>query len=1050
MAERYTIKGKLGRGGIGAVYRGFDTQLDREVAIKRLLPIEETHLNEADDDSLKREAGALAKFQHPNVVTIFGFEEDNEGPFVVTELIKGENLKATIEKGALSAEDFEEFVLQTLDALIAAEQMNLLHRDIKPANLMLSFLPSGKFQVKVLDFGLAKFSQNPSTQTLDQKGSFLGSIDYIAPEQIDRKPLDQRTDLYSLGCVCYFAVTQKPPFEGDTLAETMKNHLSHKVVPVDQIRPDLPAPIAAWIMRMIALKPEHRPSSASVAMKEFEQARAGVAPDVPGGMGKSVDQSGPVEVTPAPAFAEVPPPQIQTQPQQPITRPQQPITQSTHPQTASVATGAQTNTVGLPRSTMAIDLGGSATASQPQLKKSSLAIPLIGLGSAAALAIGVIIYLFGDRDRGDADDPGGTGQNGKSNPGIVENGNQSKKGNGSTKNNSTGETSQLPQPGKNPLPKPDAGISEAHRPPVIDGLIAQFAASAATYQNDLKSNSGIGSKVGGWANLVQDSNKGHFLAHVKHDIKGERSPRLVRLGPIQIPELNGPHDLLSFSRDSALSIGGNNPLGDSLTGSSLSFVMVVRIDPGSNAQMIRFGGDSKSGQSLSISTRKNGVQALIKYPGNERKLQAEVPSHQFQVFTYVRDGKTHQQKSLAADGTRHDSGPQPSIEQSLTLKNYTVGASNPEAKQDSLFSGHIAEILVFNRALNEAEITSLEQHLSSKYLADSGTAPPKITATEKGKGTKKGTAKDTSPNSANASPPSPADRDRTGPFGEDAEPRDYGRNPGSGVQHNIPIAPATANLVAHFSAAAWVFGEGMIYDAHPAEEILAWGNLAPGAEPWHLLEEDRNNKKSGNPIFQTATTEQFPELRSSIPVIRFDPSDVISSRKGKDRTEIFTTNGLTTVFLLRPDDDSGTDGPFFKAAVLDSAGERKDNFFNVVKRSNQYATSSQDGEKWNISNVNRDESDFVIVSSVWNGTDGFVQTFTRSPDGRTREGKQTPAHKGSHSFIRYQVGNVPWDSDPTKTFVGDIAEILIYDTALSTTRRSEVEQFLADRYFAPK
>ncbi|MCB1236451.1 MAG: protein kinase, partial [Verrucomicrobiae bacterium] len=132
MADRYQIHGKLARGGIGAIYKAFDTVMGRNVAIKRLLPLEETHLNEAADDSLKREAAALARFQHSNVVTIYAFEEDADGPFVVMELVEGENLKATIERGALPVDDFEELVLQVLDPLVAAQELNLLHRDIKP------------------------------------------------------------------------------------------------------------------------------------------------------------------------------------------------------------------------------------------------------------------------------------------------------------------------------------------------------------------------------------------------------------------------------------------------------------------------------------------------------------------------------------------------------------------------------------------------------------------------------------------------------------------------------------------------------------------------------------------------------------------------------------------------------------------------------------------------------------------------------------------------------------------------------------------------------
>jgi len=269
-SERYEILSKIGQGGIGAVYRAHDHTLDREVAIKRLLPQGEKPEEERlTTEELVREAGLLSQLQHPNVVTIYDAGIDADGGFVVMELIDGETLDELIERGALTFEDFQSVAEQALEGLIAAQEINMLHRDLKPSNVMIAWLPSGRFELKLLDFGLAKVTQKPSTQTIQHGDSILGSIYFMAPEQFEREPLDGRTDIYSLGCLFYYALARAYPFDGNHVAEVMTRKLEHEIVDLSTLRPDLPPQICSWVMRMISRSPNDRPATAKQALEEF-------------------------------------------------------------------------------------------------------------------------------------------------------------------------------------------------------------------------------------------------------------------------------------------------------------------------------------------------------------------------------------------------------------------------------------------------------------------------------------------------------------------------------------------------------------------------------------------------------------------------------------------------------------------------------------------------------------------------------------------------------------------------------------------------------------
>lgn len=265
MSERYQIHGELGRGGLGVVHRAFDTQLGRDVAIKRVRVDSDEPVEELTEN-LIREARTLSSLKHPHIVTIHDVGRDEQGPFVVMELLEGETLDVIIEKAALPLDDFKEFAVQSLEGIIAAHSAGLIHRDLKPSNLMLVWLPSGKFQVKILDFGLASFSQAPADKTADHDDSILGSIHFMTPEQFERAQLDARTDLYSLGCIFYFTLTGQYPFQGKTPMEVMTAHLHHQSIPLHDLRPDVPESICAWIDSLMARNMDDRPPDARAAL----------------------------------------------------------------------------------------------------------------------------------------------------------------------------------------------------------------------------------------------------------------------------------------------------------------------------------------------------------------------------------------------------------------------------------------------------------------------------------------------------------------------------------------------------------------------------------------------------------------------------------------------------------------------------------------------------------------------------------------------------------------------------------------------------------------
>ncbi len=230
---RYEVKQKLGVGGMGEVFLAHDAELDREVAIKVLLPEFCCDLERVN--RFKLEAKSASSLNHPNIITIYEIGSENEQLFIVTEFIKGETLRSLIERKALDLSSTLNIAEQIASALATAHQAGIIHRDIKPENIMIR----GDGFVKVLDFGLAKptsvESEAETRELVSTKaGVVMGSVAYMSPEQARGKEVDARTDLWSFGITLYEMLTLKTPFDGETMTDILANIIHKEPVPIGE------------------------------------------------------------------------------------------------------------------------------------------------------------------------------------------------------------------------------------------------------------------------------------------------------------------------------------------------------------------------------------------------------------------------------------------------------------------------------------------------------------------------------------------------------------------------------------------------------------------------------------------------------------------------------------------------------------------------------------------------------------------------------------------------------------------------------------------------
>src|SRR6266404_7128953 len=266
--RRYVIKRKLGSGGMADVYLAEDQELGRRVALKLL-----NDRHAADDqfvERFRREAQSAAGLNHPNIVSIFDRGRAEGTYYIAMEYLDGRTLKELlVRNGPTPIPIAIDYARQILGALSFAHRNGIIHRDIKPHNIVVG----GDGRLKVTDFGIARSGASQMTEA----GSIVGTAQYLSPEQARGAPVDQRSDVYSVGIVLYEMLTGTVPFTGDTPLEIAMKHLSEVPVPPSELRDDVPDDLDLVVLRALAKDPEDRYQTADEMNADLARIQRGLS-----------------------------------------------------------------------------------------------------------------------------------------------------------------------------------------------------------------------------------------------------------------------------------------------------------------------------------------------------------------------------------------------------------------------------------------------------------------------------------------------------------------------------------------------------------------------------------------------------------------------------------------------------------------------------------------------------------------------------------------------------------------------------------------------------
>ncbi|MFL6289640.1 MAG: protein kinase domain-containing protein [Thermoanaerobaculia bacterium] len=299
LGKSYRIVEKVGEGGMGAVYRAVDLMLDRDVAIKAIRP--ELARDPEIAERFRSEARLLARVSHPAIATIYSFFQEGDDLFLAMEFVRGRSLSRMLEnEGALPWDQAVRLLSSAMEGIEVAHRAGIIHRDLKPDNLMITEAGS----VKVMDFGIARAA---GSGHLTRTGLLVGTLRYMAPEQIQGEEVDHRADIYSLGAVLYQTITGRRPFEGPSDYAIIRAQIEEMPPPPSTVAAGVPAWLDRAVLRALAKKPADRFQSVE-ELRRFLATRGGTIPPVLGGEATRVTGTRPEAIAEMPTVVTPPRP----------------------------------------------------------------------------------------------------------------------------------------------------------------------------------------------------------------------------------------------------------------------------------------------------------------------------------------------------------------------------------------------------------------------------------------------------------------------------------------------------------------------------------------------------------------------------------------------------------------------------------------------------------------------------------------------------------------------------------------------------------------------